>query len=426
MTIRKIGMGNITSAAASYDPAHVRIYNNLLRLKTPSMRVNMIEMLLSAPEYVTVSKRAGIYSTLISYVYAVKSGGEPPVLPGETVAVQQQPQQQGLFQTITKYTEKINPWKQVVKKPQEKALSYFNSCLEVLGISDKEPLTEELLKSAYKKASVKAHPDKKGGSDEMFQAVNRAHNYLSEIVKRVKTGGGSRPELTPTFLLAGQENKMPSVPQQQQQQPEEPAPIRLDPKNLNIDAFNRMFEQTKIKDANDDGYSSWLKSSEPVAAIPAHTYTGDFNADRFNAAFASQEQSMGGSSGGYDSVFNPSSMGLNLAPDMGSELGHEGISDFTAPANADIQYTDLKRAYTSDATFTNKVANVKVESRTLEGYKAQREQGPAPLSQQESARMMQEEERKKMLEEQRQRRLVAEKSMENDYFERMKRLVRTE
>ena len=39
------------------------------------------------------------------------------------------------------------------------------------------------IKKAYKKAALVHHPDK-GGSDEMFQAVNEAFQVLSDAIKR--------------------------------------------------------------------------------------------------------------------------------------------------------------------------------------------------------------------------------------------------
>ena len=43
----------------------------------------------------------------------------------------------------------------------------------------KESTTEELTKS-YRKLSLKVHPDKRGGSEEAFQKLNRAYEVLKD------------------------------------------------------------------------------------------------------------------------------------------------------------------------------------------------------------------------------------------------------
>ena len=40
------------------------------------------------------------------------------------------------------------------------------------------PITEEDLRKAYKKMSLKSHPDKRGGSNEQFIKVNEAYQQL--------------------------------------------------------------------------------------------------------------------------------------------------------------------------------------------------------------------------------------------------------
>ena len=73
--------GNISTEA--FDPAHVRIYANILHLQNPAVRVHMIQTCLAGPEYIASAKRAGLYSYLLGYVSAVQSGHAPRPLPGE-------------------------------------------------------------------------------------------------------------------------------------------------------------------------------------------------------------------------------------------------------------------------------------------------------------------------------------------------------
>jgi len=51
-----------------------------------------------------------------------------------------------------------------------------SNSMEILQIEP--PITEEDLKKAYRKMSLKSHPDKIGGSNEQFIKVNEAYNEL--------------------------------------------------------------------------------------------------------------------------------------------------------------------------------------------------------------------------------------------------------
>jgi curved DNA-binding protein CbpA len=53
----------------------------------------------------------------------------------------------------------------------------------ILNIDSTELLTDILLKTKYRKACLKYHPDKPGGSSESFIKVKEAHDYLiNEVV----------------------------------------------------------------------------------------------------------------------------------------------------------------------------------------------------------------------------------------------------
>jgi hypothetical protein len=188
-------MGNNQSAV---EPVHLRMYTNIIQIKDPVKRLGIINTCLASMEYVTSAKRAGIYSYLLNYVATVNSGGTPPLLPGEqhissgmpqqsqsvprsmqpnfhhaggpgathpslmnaptATSYTQQYQQRQNNQIIT-HTDNTPSWKVITDTPKQKAMSYFASCLEVLGIQEEVALTEEALKSAYKKMALKAHPD---------------------------------------------------------------------------------------------------------------------------------------------------------------------------------------------------------------------------------------------------------------------------
>jgi hypothetical protein len=199
----------------SVDPVHLRIYSNIIQIRDPQKRVQMIQTCLASMEYVNSAKRFGIYSYLLHYISSVQTGGTIPLLPGEQSTITSTPSIPRSLQSnithggagsthpslidaptassysqkqqyqITTHTDNTPSWKIITDTPKQKAMTFFASCLEVLGIQEEVALTEESLKSAYKKMALKAHPDKKGGSEEYFEAVTRAYAYLSEILKRI-------------------------------------------------------------------------------------------------------------------------------------------------------------------------------------------------------------------------------------------------
>ncbi len=451
-------MGNQSSVI---DPVHLRMYHNLIQIKDSMKRVQIIQTCFSSMEYIQSAKRAGIYSHLLHYLTIAQSGQTPSPLPGEMVSsplsfpqpssqmpsssysahpsrsfqsppshgigathpsllhapnassYPQQPQQQQAIQT---YSSSIPSWKVVTETPKQKALGYFSSCLEVLGIQEEVALTEESLKKAYKKMAVKAHPDK-GGSEEFFEAVTRAYAYLSEILRHMngnrKTASGSNASVQSTQQSREQEAK----------QWEHAEPVRLNAKNLDMNAFNRMFEQTHLPDPDSDGYGDWLKDSHGKQAN-SQKFKGEFNRDVFNRMF--EDEAKKSQRSNNQLVVHPGEMALMMNPTSGVDLVAERPSSFTAAPNSKFQYTDLRGAYTSDSTISDKVSNVTVKERKLDEYRASRERAPDPLTDTELHGIRDFERRQQEQDVLRERKRAEMAIRNQQYFDRMKQLVITD
>lgn len=405
-------MGNVQSQ----NPAHVRIYKNLLQIKNSQTRAEMIRTLLVAPEYVTSFRSAGIYANVLAYIARVESGQQPAALPGEMTMTSVVTAATSSGTHIVDFRPpqiQQRPSAAVMKgKRNEKALNYFQSCLEVLGLEEEVALTEETLKKAYKRAALKAHPDK-GGSEIDFEAITRAHAYLGEILLRIKGGRAKEGIVEAPEKLQDTREKVSKDWEMVQ-------PVRLNPKKLDINLFNQMFEQTRIPDPEEDGYGDWLKTADTATIGPK--FGGKFNRDVFNQAFEEEARAKA-RSGQELSVRQPEA--LTLAPNAGVELGRTGGGGFTAAANANLKFTDLRNAYTSDNMITNQVSDVRIEARSFDQYSSSRKQAPTPLSNQELAGIQAAEVAAAKREEQRRLRAAQEDSLGSQYFERMKRLVIT-
>jgi len=407
-------MGN----SQSYEPSHIRIYQKLLHISSPQTRAQMIQTLLAGTEYVQSAKNAGIYSHLLNYIARVNAREPLPLLPGEQTLKQMQ--EQGVAPTVnTIVTVKPNttstPSAKVVKgRSNEKALSYFQNCLIVLGLEEEVALTEESLRGAYKKAALRTHPDKKGGSEQEFEAVTRSFAYLTEILKRINGGRSTAGVVdAPTALKDSRQTDAKDWTMVE--------PVRLNPKKLDINVFNKMFEQTRIPDPDDEGYGDWLKK-EGGETKQGPNFGGKFNRDVFNQAFNDEAKNRGTTNAITVNV--PQAM--TLAPSQGVELGRGATGDYTAPANAQMKYTDLRNAYTTESAFTHQVSNVNIEARSFDSYSGSRKKAPEPLNDRELQAIQEAEAFQARKEKERSIRAAQELNIADDYFARMKQLVLTE
>jgi curved DNA-binding protein CbpA len=415
----------------------------MIQIHDPSKRVQIIQTCLASMEYVNSSKRAGIYSYLLHYVSTVQSGANPPHLPGEQQgftptavprtlqpnmtqgigathpsmihATQASSYAQRQQQQIVTHSDSTPSWKVITDTPKQKAMSYFASCLEVLGIQEEVALTEETLKIAYKKMALRSHPDK-GGSEEYFEAVTRAYAYLSEILKFMK--GGKRT--TGGQVDATQARSSRETEAKQWEFSGEP--VRLNAKNLDMNAFNKMFEQTHMPDPDSDGYGDWLKSSDSNAGGPK--FKGEFNRDVFNRMF--DEESRKGGKQSTNLIVHPGQMALTLNPTSGVDLVGERPDSYTAAPNSKFQFTDLRGAYTSDSTISDKVSNVQVGDRNFEQYRASREKAPDPFNQSELHGIQEYERRQQSMDVLRERKRAEMNVRNQQYHDRMKQMVITD
>ena len=417
--------------AHSFPAAHVRMYQNVLAMKSPGQKAQIIQTILASPEHEESAKKAGLYGYLLHYVKVVEAGGAPPKLPGE------QEESYGGAAAAAPTSTNTSTGKrstEVVQRPSgaayasstaitastksnDKAMNYFSACLRILNLEEEVALTEEELKAAYKKAVVRAHPDK-GGSDKEFEAVTRAYAYLGEILRRIHGGRAKEGVVqAPSALHSNRTTEADAWKHIE--------PVALNPKNMDMNAFNKMFEQTRLPDPEEEGYGDWLKGDEADTNGAGSKFSGKFNRDVFHRMFEEEQQnkarSREGKAGGVMVVQE-----MSLASRMGyaTELGRGAKEDYTvAPHEGKMAYTDLKKAYTSYNTISHEVAGVKVDARSYDQMTSERKGKVAPLSDPEMMALREAEAMAARAEEQRKLRMAQQAVQEQEHFERMKRLV---
>lgn len=401
----------------------------------------MIETLFEGQEYIVSAKRMGLYGALLGWVAAQRRGEfypwpfpqsqqaqPPPIRP-----IQTQPQHATPVMRINDSPSHTTTLARA--PPPKRAMDYLHEAYELLGIDDGKPLTHEALKSAYKRAAIKTHPDK-GGSPEKFDAVTRAFLYVQEILEKLipKTGKDGKDvrfsipvTLDEALKARGIVNPTAAAPKNAMKLEDAP-PIALNPKKLDMNVFNKLFEENKLPDPDkDDGYGDWLKSQD-VSRGTQEAMKGKYNADVFNKTFEEEAKKSASASRDQLSKYKPPSE-MILAPGFGTELGAGRPEQYTKSTTAitgsagGIGYTDLKYAYSEGSTFSQDIAGVSLDGRPKTMAEAEREYGSAPraLTEEENRAVNIFQQTRDAAELQRQQRLAARDVDHSAAHDRLKR-----
>jgi len=395
-----------------------RIWKDICALDSNHIRAQMIEKLSARPEILMALARAGVYENTMDWLLAYRRG-ELRVFPYGS---------DGYYRDTVQHSGGgggggsgvgSGGSSALIVSPAARALDYFQECLAVLGIAEEEQLTYERLKSGYKRASLRAHPDK-GGSKEAFDTVRQAFIYVEKILNRInpkftpadaeRMTGPVTAERAAAYRAAGAPAALTDEP-----------PVVLSAKKLDMGTFNALFEQNRLADpSRDTGYGDWLKSgsgSDEIMVDPRlrgekvtpQTFETVFR-DRAAAQVAGTQ------------------IIRRLAPDAivaagGVELGGD-VSNFTAAMGADVQFTDIKEAYTTGATVFQEVADVKVGDRkwrSVEAAQREREAEMKRVDPDESARFAAAAAALEERERQRRLRLAQQDTAQESWAEAMRR-----
>jgi curved DNA-binding protein CbpA len=359
-----------------------RVWSEICAIDSDEVRAAILTRVLAIPDYVAAARAAGIYETVAGWLAAYQQGfvavfpykrSAPVSMPSEPIRDRIEHdtgggrevwQRAGRWSAATAAPAPALPYIQVeeaptteiIVSPAAKALDYFQESLELLGISESEPLTHERLKSAYRRASLAVHPDK-GGSPEQFDAVRRAYQYVGRILDRVRPATSAEETARMTAPVSLESAKAARVAVKVPTGP----PVSLSAKKLDMSAFNQLFEESRLPDPErDSGYGDWLRSqggADAPAADPR--LRGKFNQQMFESVF--QERALAATGG---AAITRREGPDALVPLSGTELGGETKS-FTSAMGAETQFMDLKDAYTTGATVYQEVAGVRISERPM-------------------------------------------------------------
>lgn len=390
-----------------------RIWTDICAIESNHIRAQMIEKLASSPDILIAASRAGIYESVMDWLLAYRRGESRPFpfnrngsgsavgrdtiqhdsprwsmyttpVSADAHATRAQPASVRAAAAAPPPISAHNQTAMIVS-PAARALDYFQESLALLGISEDETLTYERLKRGYKRASLKAHPDK-GGSKAAFDEVRRAFQYVEKILNRINPKFTPEEEARMTGPVTAESAAAYRASSSPARIDDEP-PVALSAKKLDMGLFNKLFEENRVPDEQRDrGYGDWLKSSGGSDAISADPRLAGkkFTPQNFEAVFRERALQQ-----------TPSTaIQRRLVPDAimptgGYELG-ASANNFTAGFGAEVQFTDLQEAYTTGATVFQEVADVRVSDRrggSVKQLRAERDEALKRVDPDETARI---------------------------------------
>ncbi len=292
--------------------------------------------------------------------------------------------------------------------------------LKVFGLGPNYNLEE--LKVAYKRLAMETHPDRPGGNTERFQLVTKCYMSLLERLKE-KTAESANAKANEQRMKSSQSTDLyrttgagfkggSAAPT---------GKINPDPKSFNRELFNKLYEQNKLWDPNDDGYDDWLRKGDVEESSRAPpVFSKSFNLSVFNSTFEDwKEQQAAALAANGQLVRADQPMELIKTGVGYSTLdGSQPITDFTKSMDQPgLQYTDLKFAYSGGCGFINpRDVDKRTEYRSIDELERERSRITYTMSPEDMAR---EEAKARMLaqeEEQRRARLRQQAELVTNHY----------
>ena len=247
---------------------------------------------------------------------------------------------------------------------------------KILGLP--KNFDEKMLKKAYLKAAMVSHPDR-GGTEDKFQQVSIAYALLQKKLKST-----SEVQLDHNELKKKAEQDISLQNSQQLRN----VNMRED---FDINVFNKIYQENKIKDVYDSGYGDWMSNNPVQDKKQTRMFQSGFNKDMFNSEFENYKRENRKKSNSVVEYKEPEERMSMTNQDSLMLLGRGKISDFSGEANS-IQYTDYKKAFTDGSTLID-VNSVSVDGRasSMKSIEQQRSNISYTLSEADARRVRERE-----------------------------------
>ena len=215
---------------------------------------------------------------------------------------------------------------------------------KVLEISENASFTE--MKNAYKRKARIYHPDKFGGNGEQFKIITMAFMKLIEKYKR---------EQQDKQFMTLKEESMQDMEKQinESKRNTKMRQVDMSGSKFNKNLFNKIYEENKLYNPNDEGYSNWSKETEYETDKTPKLFSNEFNLNVFNSTFSDNKPKNTTQITKYQEPKALPSLKTNY-----QELGQENIGDYSGgEGGRGVQYTDYKKAHTETTLIDPKSVN---------------------------------------------------------------------
>ena len=221
--------------------------------------------------------------------------------------------------------------------------------------------TEDDVKKAYRKFSLKYHPDRPDGNDKKFMMVSQAYIYLMQKLKEMQGNNGHNDLRNNAKKYFEEMEEKRKIHKAASSQIEDSAGnrkgVRIDDhmddqmddqmeiseKNFDQDKFNKIFEKNRMPTQYDKGYGNgWEDETYETNVVMNNKFTIDLFNQTFNEVKTKKLEQIKGNQVMKIDAPEPQLLS-NLAYE---ELGQDNIEDFTSGVQENMNYVDYKAAYT--------------------------------------------------------------------------------
>lgn len=201
--------------------------------------------------------------------------------------------------------------------------------------------TEDDVKKAYRKFSLKYHPDRPEGNAKKFMMVSQAYIYLMQKIKEMQGNNGhndlrnNAKKYFEDMEEKRKQNKAIATEIEDQ--------MEISEKNFDQDKFNKIFEKNRMPTQYDKGYGNgWEDETHEENVVMNNKFTLDLFNQTFNEVKAKKFDKFKG-----NQVMKIDAPEPQLLSNLGyEELGQDSIEDFTSGVQENMNFVDYKAAYT--------------------------------------------------------------------------------
>ena len=336
-------------------------------------QVDMVTQYIAQQQEMIKIQQQQINTILMNQVSQGQQGSQYPRImppPGQRPNQQQQRQQRQPQQQRQQQQQQRQQHQEAKKKIDP---------YKVLGLSIHDPIDEKILKKAYIRKARKYHPDK-GGDKQMFQMISIAYTVLKKKIQ------DSKQDLSHQELRNGSQDYIDN--QEKKINP------NLTGTDFDINLFNKIFNDNKIPESTDKGYSQWMKENKTEEK--GRMFNGKFNKSMFDSVFAEekqkQEQRYGNSQ--ITKYEGPQALNSNNNGQI-VEVGQGEIEDFSGDAGGNLQYRDYRDAFTRSCLVSEESVDPRQQYQSVQHYEAERGNVSFELSPEEGRRQEYLENKKK-------------------------------